>query len=102
MHPVSHLKCQLIAAAHQSRVVEFACKHVTPKENVLALCCAEGCQATRFDFSFKARSDPGQATNLFRTLMNVVGACSLKSTASTPWWCGLRGTFPAKRSCRLP
>jgi chromosome transmission fidelity protein 1 len=72
MHPVSHLIQQLLPSVPAARITTLTCKHVVPKENVLALCVPRyPSGAGAFRFSFDRRGDDEQVDQLGLALFNV-------------------------------
>lgn len=60
MRPVSEFRDQLFlsAGADPNRVVEFACGHVVPGEQIMPVALAQGPSNITLNFTYEHRSDP--------------------------------------------
>lgn len=57
MQPISEFRERLFisAGAEKSRIVEFSCDHIVPKENILPIILNSGPTGKLLDFSFGSR-----------------------------------------------
>ncbi|BES92585.1 HELICc2 [Nesidiocoris tenuis] len=73
MKPFSEFRDRLFLAcgADESRIVDFSCGHVIPKENILPLVVPVGPTGQTLEFTFQKRNDPALIGELGRLLVNV-------------------------------
>lgn len=71
MSPFELYQTQLLSCHENTNIVEFACDHVIPKENVLSRVMTNGPSGNRFLFDFASRSNPEQLDEVGRCLMNI-------------------------------
>lgn len=58
LRPMRELQLRLFPSLPPQDVRTFSCGHIVPRENVLPMVVPSGPSGARFQFSFKARSDP--------------------------------------------
>lgn len=58
LQPVEELRIRLFPLLPEDRIHTFACGHIVPAENVLALAVACGPTGRLFDFTYQSRSLP--------------------------------------------
>ncbi|XP_078804887.1 ATP-dependent DNA helicase DDX11 isoform X2 [Oryzias latipes] len=73
MQPVSDFKEELLLSAGvgQERIVEFACGHVIPPENILPIVMCSGPSGQELDFTFQSRDLPCMMDETGRILSNI-------------------------------
>lgn len=74
MQPMSEYVDRLLvpAGVAPERIVNFACGHVVPKANLLAIALTEGPSCKTLEFTYQNRLDPEMIQELGRLLVNVV------------------------------
>lgn len=73
MKPFSEFRDRLFLAcgADESRISEFSCGHVIPKQNILPIVVSSGPTSKALDFSYQKRSDAALISEVGRILVNV-------------------------------
>ncbi|KAF6213519.1 hypothetical protein GE061_011239 [Apolygus lucorum] len=73
MKPFSEFRDRLFLAcgANESRIMEFSCGHVIPKDNIMPVIVSSGPSSQILDFSFQKRNSPNLIAEVGRLLVNV-------------------------------
>ncbi|KXZ56265.1 hypothetical protein GPECTOR_1g231 [Gonium pectorale] len=74
LSPVGGLIAQLLPTVAPSRVRHFACGHVVPRENLVALVAGRGPTGLPLDLRHARRSDPRVSEEIGRLLVNICTA----------------------------